>query len=315
MRLFQLLLLLVVFSGCRSVFDPAPYNPKIDPNVLTLTSPTSDKINILHFASLKDAESKLQALSSGYEEERDTLIRQQLLFDIPLIGLAVATVASGAFHASKDSILALGIGAATMGGGRLYFSPQTRVTTYNSAAFALSCASVVARAMANVKASDEELGKETARKLSENLELAKTILTPVTDATGSPEDRANLLQARDQAQKARDDLLSALDTLSNAHTQLQSFAMVVIKGATNKVITGTQNLAAVLEVIRATPTTVPTPTGGVSAAALPSPGEVPGRPSAAQVARDLQKDADIATRIAKRINDTWSALTPCALTQ
>src|SRR5215467_3365370 len=151
MRLFQLSLLLILLVGCRSVLDPAPYTPNTDTFVLNSSSPSYTSVNVLQFSTLKDAEAKLQALSNGYASERNNLMRQQLIFDIPMIGLAIATVTAGIYHGSKGSILGLGISTATIAGGRLYFGPQTKVTAYNTAAFALSCASSVAGEMANVQ--------------------------------------------------------------------------------------------------------------------------------------------------------------------
>jgi hypothetical protein len=50
-------------------------------------------------------------------------MRQQLLFDIPMIGLAAAAVINPLFEGAKNATLVLGLGAAAAGSARLYFGP------------------------------------------------------------------------------------------------------------------------------------------------------------------------------------------------
>jgi hypothetical protein len=82
--------------------------------------------------------------------------------------------------------------------------------------------------------------------------------------------RTSLLAVRDAAQKVFDNLSSALTTIAGAHVQLGNFADTVITATTDKVVTGTQNLDAILALIRATPTGTapikPTPPAGVAVA-------------------------------------------------
>lgn len=123
-----------MLGGCGTILDPAPFAP---------TSQTT-------FSHSADAQTQLKVLSKEYDAERNKLMRQQLLFDLPLFGLAAATVASGIYGGSKGLTLGLGLGSAALGGGRLYFGPQTRVAAYNKASTALTCAASVAGHRARV---------------------------------------------------------------------------------------------------------------------------------------------------------------------
>src|SRR5690348_2105549 len=105
MRSFAVLSVATLLCSCGSIFDPAPYRPDLSGAALT-------------FASPQDAAVKLQNLSDGYADARDSIMRQQLLFDIPILGLAAGTVASGIYGGSKDLTLGLGLGSASVAGGR-----------------------------------------------------------------------------------------------------------------------------------------------------------------------------------------------------
>jgi hypothetical protein len=120
-------------TSCYSIFDPAPYNPQFD------TTFFQSHPNATEFTTLPSAIANLNLLAIAYAEKGDSLMREQLLLDVPLLGLAAATVASGIYGGSKDLTLGLGLGSAGFAGTKLYFNPQTRFAAYNGAALALSC--------------------------------------------------------------------------------------------------------------------------------------------------------------------------------
>lgn len=132
-------------TGCATVFDPIPYRPN-----------TTNQ-DLLQFSDVKDAAKKLQTISDGYADQRDSLMQQQLLFDLPLMGVAAATIASGIYGGSKDLILGLGLGSAGIAGGRVYFGPQGKITAYNEAAMSLGCASHFARGVTCVQSAHSRL--------------------------------------------------------------------------------------------------------------------------------------------------------------
>lgn len=315
MKLFSCVLISVLLGGCAttSVFDPAPYRPNIDASVLSSLNSTS--VNILQFSSLDDASKKLQAISDGYAAQRDSLMRQQLLFDIPMMGLAAATIASGIYGGSKGLTLGLGLGASALAGGRLYFGPQTKVAAYNTAALTLSCASSVANEMDSIKLTQED--NNLTSQLSENIASADKAFDDCGQSLTTIE-VTNLYAARNQAIKAYGDLLSALVLLETAPVQLKTFATTVISGATNKIVTGTQNVAASLAIINATPTTIPavksTGTGtGPQAALAPSDERIKTcSVEVSQVISQLQYLSSKASQISKNITDKWMVLSTCS---
>ena len=96
------LLTLILLAGCAvtpKIFDPAPFDPTANQNVAPSTTlaarPTMPPL--LTFDSYADASAKLYVLQSAYRQESDTISRETPLFDIPLIGLAIATVANPDF--------------------------------------------------------------------------------------------------------------------------------------------------------------------------------------------------------------------------
>ena len=310
MKLLTCVLISVFLGGCAttSIFDPAPYRPNIDTSVLSSSNSTS--VAILQFSSLNDASKKLQALSDGYAAQRDSLMRQQLMFDIPMMGLAAGTIASGIYGGSKGLTLGLGLGTSALAGGRLYFGPQTKVAAYNTAALSLSCASSVANEMDTIKYSDQEEAALTSQ-LSENIALAEEAIHTCIELTTS--DITNLYAARDQAIKAYGDLLGALVFLRTAPVQLKTFASTVINGATNKIVSGTQNAAAALAIINATPTTIP-PAKSAATASMSNDGQ--NKPSCsvnvADVIGKLQALSAKASKISKDITDKWKVLSTCS---
>jgi hypothetical protein len=239
-----------VLSGC-AVFDPSPYDPTYDPTQPTecgTAQQNTRTISIWSFDSdphqlLTTTATRLQDLSCKYAIQRNDTMKEELIFDIPILGLGIATVASGIFNGPQDQILALGLAGASVVGTRLYFNPQGKIVAYNSAALALSCAASVAAALSTIP---YKVGEDLAGQLSNAIKAA----TP----SGDPKLVA-------QAQTALIDLNTALATLEAAPVRLQVFANQVIRNTTSKIVTGSQNTDAVLAQIRAaTSTSTPKPT-------------------------------------------------------
>lgn len=296
MRLLISLLMPAFLVGCvtnGSVFDPVPYQPV--------------KSSALEFSSLEDAKQNLATYADGYASKRDKFMRDQMFFDIPLLGLAAGTVASGIYGAHSDLILGLGLGAASVGAGRVYFGPEGRIAAYHEAATSLACASSVALSMKAVDDSYRSRAENARTGLISEIAIAnRLIVVARTSAT----DRAELLAARDQGQKALNKISAAVDTLDGAVMSLSVFARNVINSTTSKVVIGVQKYDAALAIINATPTTVPIPdSDGVTPLAAQG---VP-LPTPTQVIDKLKIKALEAENIAKQINDSWANLTGCSM--
>ena len=315
MRSVWMLTSLLALGGCAgSIFDPAPYRPSSDQAVLRWQGTPYDQVSVLQFSSISDAASKLTALGSGYADARDRIMRQQLLIDIPAIGLGVATVANGIFRGAKDATLALGLSSAAVGGTRLYFGPQIKTVAYTNAASALDCASSVAAVLFVENKDEGDVGRSVSASLEDYIRQADD---QITSGHLNKQDSTTLLAARDAAQKNLDDLDAAINTIDTAPAQLQSFAVTVIRGATTKVVTGTQNIDAVLTLVKSssgapastTTTTSPKP-GPPGVQGLAAPAKL----GAPQITAALQKLSAQAAPISKRIGAVWGGLTSCSNT-
>ena len=311
MRLALALAIALSLSGCGTVFDPAPYSPSRDNSVVTGAG-SADSIDMMQFHNPADAARKLQSLAQGYVGERDDMLREQLIFDLPMIGLGAATIINPIFNGATNTTIGLGLGAAGAAGLRTYFGPQAKALAYNSAAASLSCAAGVAAAMApeydtDSKLLESDIGTATALILGGKIE-DKTLA-------------AALLVARDEAQKALGDLATAIDLAQSSPTNLQIFANAVITGTDKKVISGEQNVDAVLAALKTAPTSVSATTTVAPPSQAPSaPHEIAGvkPPSPAEQATALipalQAETSKAQATAKRINTIWTMLTSCAAT-
>jgi len=137
----------------------------------------------------------------------------------------------------------------------------------------------------------------------------------VTEATANPQ---TLLVSRESCHVTRGVPFSIglglrkwviILTLDSAPAQPEVFAITVVKGATTKVVTGAQNIDAVLAAIKPPPTTVPT-------AAPTTPVKGPTKAVAGTIwvpalVDSLQKSAVAAESLAKQINDAWGTLSAC----
>ena len=127
--------------------------------------------------------------------------------------------------------------------------------------------------------------------------------------------------ARDEAQRALGDLATAIDLAQSSPTNLQIFANAVITGTDKRVISGEQNVDAVLAALKTAPTSVSATTTVAPPSQAPSaPHEIAGvkPPSPAEQATALipalQAKTSKAEATAKRITTIWTMLTSCAAT-
>jgi hypothetical protein len=279
LRFLFLLGVLASLSGCGSVFDPPPYNPRKTLSVV--------------FTSATDAGPKLKALADGYADERDTMMREQLFFDVPMIGLGIAAVVNPLFHGVKDVTLGLSLGAATAAGGRLYFAPVTKVAAYNTAAKTLYCAWGAAAAIAASDATDGPQAKDSITTLTADIRTAEPSVSK----------DAKLMAARDQAVKSVAAEQAALARLTGAPSTLSTFASAVIAAADTAVMSGVQNSSKWVDAVTAV-----APAGGVKPAVAPA--AAPVTPPTIDAAT-LQDEANAADAITLRINAVMDAAKAC----
>jgi hypothetical protein len=115
--------LAISLAGCGTILDPSPHNPKRDTAVLGSVSPALHGHLDSHLRGRQRRVDQAASAFRRYADQRENIMREQLLFDVPMIGLAAAAVVNPLFNGAKNTALALGLGAAAAGGGRLYFGP------------------------------------------------------------------------------------------------------------------------------------------------------------------------------------------------
>jgi len=314
---------LLLLESCGTILDPAPYSPDTDHVLLAASSPPYTQQSVLTFSDLNDATKKLLVLSNGYRMAAQDISRQQLAFDVPLFGLAIATVGNGAFQGSKDATVALGLSAATVQAGKSYLSPATKIIAYSNAGYSLFCGSQVSALIGHIyerKGGDITHVSDLLEKL-----LPEASATLIDGKFGEPpasgkdtrtalskDQSANLLDLRDKALKAYQDIMAATDTILDAPIQLQWFAMQIVGGTTKTVYTSTQNIDAATALIqKASSQSTTTPT-----AITPGPLHAAGEPVAADfgdLTAQLQLTTTEAEQLANSVSTSWGTLVTCAL--
>jgi len=292
--------LAVSLAGCGTIFDPAPYSPLNDPTVLASVSPPIPATLLTFDDPPNDAKHKLLALANGYADQRDGLMRQQLIFDVPMIGLGVAAIVNPLYDGAKNVTLGLGLGAAGAAGARIYFGPQAKVAAYNAAWLSLTCASLVAESIAIEKMGDGNPTNPNGGPMLVN-NLDRSIAVAVPSLSGN----AVLLAAYNQAQKSLAALQTALGTLNAATSQLEQYALTVISTATNKVLANVQNVSAATAPAAAAAKSAPQP--GLTAERL----SARPKPDLTTLTLDLQNYSAQADAITQRINAVMGALPKC----
>lgn len=251
MRSPVLIAVVAVVSGCAA-FDPAPFVPDGAKLAIAKGLPSIDQ----PAPRLEKASERLGELAELYVGKRNEAMRGQLAFDVPMIGLAVAAVASGVYGGAQGLTTGFGLGSATLGGSRTYFGPQVRAAAYGSAASSFRCGSVYALNLAGLASARYQEAKDVRSNLDERLDRAQAALLTqewaeaggVRRLTGA--EIASLLAARDAAMPARGALNGALSAIDLAPLGLQSFALLVIKGTDERIISGTQDLKSTISAIQ-----------------------------------------------------------------
>ena len=193
-RILGILVASMFLTSCYSIFDPAPYSPQFDSDFV------QKHPNIIQFTTLSDARTDLNILAVAYAEEGGSLMREQLGLDVPLFGLAAATVASGIYGGSKDLTLGLGLGSAGFAGTKLYFNPQARAAAYYGPALALNCGAFVANELWTIMITEDPSG-------------IATTLQSLLDAASNSKDQ-NVATLVSAGQKALNDLIVAIGIIN-----------------------------------------------------------------------------------------------------
>ncbi|MGC9272235.1 hypothetical protein [Acidiphilium sp.] len=346
---------IVSLGGCAAALDPAPYNPVStapSPGWFGNVKPIAGQTTFDASCEMHDSTSGsdtpdptawktcvqknaagLQTVADAYGAERDLLMRQSVLFDIPIIALGAAAVANPIFHGAGAATTALGLSGATLGGLKLYFGDGTRVQSYNNAATSLGCAANTGRTMADEGSADltpatrAGITNLTAismlDRLNTDIGTASTLLVNGQPG-GKPltaSEKSDLLAARDKATTAEAAFSPAVSDIITAPTQLINFAYTVTGKTTNKIVGSSQNTNDVISSIKTAGTALVTTTTnrqplGVTQPTPPKPGQpAPNPPSdAANLTPELNNLATTATTMSTRINAIWTPLTStCAL--
>jgi hypothetical protein len=296
--------LTICLAGCAgSILDPSPYDPQNDPGVQNSTAPHSTALGLLTYGSAADAAPKLLALSQGYANERNDMMRQEMLFDIPMVGLGVAAIVNPLFNGAKNTTLGLSLGAAAVGGARLYFGPPTKVTAYNAATQDLLCAWSATTQIAAME-STAAAGDALVATMNNDIGLAQ----PLASAN------ATLTTARDEAVKSVAALQTALQNLKAAPGTLQDYAVGVITATDNKITGSAQNVSSWVAAVQSA-TTGGTVKPALAAAPPPGPvlppGAAPAGPTAAQLTTSLQNESTQADSMTAAITAALGKLTKC----
>ncbi len=344
----------VSLGGCAAALDPAPYDPvSTAPNTgwFGTVKPVSEQTTFDASCEKPDPPSGentpdpvawkncveknaagLQTIADAYGAERNLIMRQSVLFDIPIIALGAAAVANPIFHGAGAATTALGLGGATLGGLKLYFGDGTRVQSYNNAATSLGCAANTGRTMADEGSADLNPATRAGitnltaiamlDRLDTDIGTASTIL--VNGQSGKPLtaiEKSDLLAARDKATTAEAAFSPTVNDIITAPTQLINFAYTVTGKTTNKIVGGSQNTTDVINSIKAAGAalvaTAAKPTGPTTGphGLISSPQPSPNPPThAPNLTPELNNLAAAATTMSTRINVIWSTLTTtCAL--
>lgn len=273
----------------------------------------------------------LQNLSNAYAGERNRVMDQRVLLDVPVLGLAVAAIANPIFDGANASTKALGLGAAAFGGMSLYFADGTKVTAYNTAANSLRCAAAVGRQMANEVEADSAISpgdgvlKLTAPGLvtllrSDITTAAKMINSGKAGGHTIPTDqKTSLFAAAMTANVALASLVPSVPDLETADTELENFAYTAIGRADNSVVGAAQQTMTVVNGIKNTAAQIIAPPGvgipgggggsGSHSWAWPAPPSAMN--NAAMMTKQLTALATAAAQASARIDKIWSALKTC----
>ena len=306
MKKLATLLMALATCSCQSLVDPSAYDPQRDSRVLAKLS-NSVQFGVLsppltQFYCVDDAAAKLDLISASYQSQADDIRREQIGFDIPILGLVAAIPISAIAHAAAKETLYLGAGSAGALGLKTYVAPEARINAYSGAAQGFSCAAATARNLSTIG----NYRRPSIETLKFRLQdyLANSLNGPLAA----------------DAQKALDDLDTQIAVIDSAPARLQYFAADTIRITTSKALTGAQNadaVAATLKAISTTPAASPAAGklsgGNVGQAATANENLLANENPPKQ--RPLDPKLAIVETLAavKDIGDAWGKMTTCTL--
>ncbi len=303
---------LLLAAGCtdgHGLLDPSPYEPQADPTVHADSGAGVTAANLLAFPDLDTAAVRLAAMSAGYGRVRNLLAREMARGDGLMLAAAGAAVINPLFSGATQSTLALTLGAGAGAAGRGYLAPQQRLAAYAGAAQSMGCAAGIAAELP--AAGDLRSAEATAAELAARLSAARrdeAFKEPGSAMQGAVEDGQAALGA----------LRTALRIRAVAHLRLAAFAGSVVRGTSNRVMTGALNLEAAMTAVRGLGQL---PQGGASAPGAGPPASQPqgfvgppGLPGGDALVEEIRARIAAAAPFTTTVTEIWARLPACAIT-
>ena len=177
--------------GCGTIFDYSV--PKVD---------VAKDLSTLEWvqAAAKEYRDK-------YQERANSAATSAQVFEVPIIGSAIATASILAFEGSSKAALGVGLGGGGLAAYETYYAPRDRVAIYASGADAMSCVERLAKRTP----SSETLSSATGAGFT-----SFGILTSIqrSDELSAPT-KLTLGQVLTTVRQAPDDLASAIDQINS----------------------------------------------------------------------------------------------------
>lgn len=298
---------LIFVAGCTSVLDPAPYRAPF----------------VSGYSNLPVAQTSLQGLAKNYGDQTDEMAREQLGFDALLIGVPIATGVNAAFRGAKDVTTGLGLASGAVGGLKIYFGPQSKVTAYNNATVSLSCAASFAGELDSVATSNGSWAPSgltlypqgaSFSSLSDYITGANTLII-FGEIGGQPlalssEQKSQLVTVSDTAKKAYTDLTGSFATIETTPATLATFANSVSTSTASRILGSEQNVASALSAIQPSsgkPPAAPA-SGTASLLAAPTPQQ-----QLDDLMANLPSLSTNGEAVATRLNAEIATFSTCAL--
>lgn len=211
--------------GPLEVLDPAAYDP-IEAGVS------------FDYPNLSIARTQLSSLAKNYAVHRDRAMEGTLIFDVPILGLAVTGAVGAANHFATTTTLGMLTASGGVLASRSYLGPSTKWAAYQGAENGLSCLSQVATSL-------------YAFDSGQNRQNAFLLLTALDDARGAPP-AGTASSVLDNAAKASVDLNTALNGSNDpiVATQISAAAQAVVQNATKRALTGLQDINALVQAVQ-----------------------------------------------------------------
>jgi hypothetical protein len=125
---------MIGLTGCNTIFD--------------YEKPTTSKQVLL---TLRDIVNATADYKSAYQQRANSAAGTVQAFEVPIIGTAIAAVATLTFYAADTNIpLALGLTGGSIGALANYYAPRQRMTIYDGGANAMRCVQTLAFQTASI---------------------------------------------------------------------------------------------------------------------------------------------------------------------